>query len=331
MMEYNTLKRAKRLFLPFCALILCMLIASPLLAELSGRYGGEFMAAGGGARMLAMGGASVGLADDAWSLFWNPAGLQNISRNQAAFMHSERFDGVVDYDVAALAMPRGDGSVWSAGLIRLGVNGIPFTRLQNPDQPPDSEGNRILVDKIVNEAEYALFVGKSDRYKQWDWGVAPKLLIKHFGSEHTAFGLGADAGVSGVPVNRVPVRLGLAVRDIFGSVLMWDTGRNEVIAPNARFGASYALHLPSLEATIVPAVDIAYHFENFGDSDAAKLHLGCEYTVRNLVALRVGQDDGSLTFGGGIKFNPVSLGYAFIGHDELGESHRVSINIRWGD
>ena len=188
-----------------------------------------------------------------------------------------------------------------------------------------------MIDKIVNEAEYALFVAKSDRYRQWNWGIAPKLLFKHFGSEHSAFGLGADVGIRGIPFARVPLNLGLAVRDVFGTVLMWDSGRSEVIAPNVRFGTSYALQLPSLEATIVPAVDIAYHFENFGDSDGAKLHLGCEYVVRNLVALRVGQDDDRLTFGGGIKFKPLSLDYAFIGHDELGESHRVSVNIRWGN
>ena len=46
-----------------------------LQADIIARYGNAFMNDGAGARALAMGGSYVSLSDDAWSIFWNPAGL----------------------------------------------------------------------------------------------------------------------------------------------------------------------------------------------------------------------------------------------------------------
>jgi hypothetical protein len=299
-------------------------------ADIIGRYGGDFMAAGGGARSLALGGAYTSFSGDAWSLFWNPAGLADIRQREAAVMHSERFAGVVDYDVASLAIPQPDGSVPAIGLLRLGVNGIPFTRLEYPDQPL-SDRNRVEVDKVVSSGDYALFVGKGEHYKRWRWGVAPKLIFRHVGSDLRAYGLGLDAGVGGRPIETLPIEAGIAARDLFSTVLAWEqTGRKELIPSTVRLGLSGRLNLPMLEAALTPAVDFSYRFENLGGSDAAALQIGAEYLIRNTFALRLGSDDGRMTFGGGLDLKPMSLDYAFIGHDELGDKHRISITARWG-
>jgi len=70
--------------------------------------------------------------------------------------------------------------------------------------------------------------------------------------------------------------------------------------------------------------------ENLGGSDATALQAGVEYLIRSSFALRVGSDAGRLTFGGGLNLKPVSLDYAFVGHNELGDTHRISITTRWG-
>ncbi len=294
------------------------------------RYSNESMAAGGGARALALGGAYTALANDAWSLFWNPSGLISVDRSQAGLMHSERFGGVVDYDAAVYATPRPDGSVWSAGLLRLGVNGVPFTKLENPDSL-HSESNRVIVDKYVNEGEYTFFIAQAKRYKRWRWGIAPKLLFRHFGSEYRAYGLGVDVGAGGRPLPNIPVEAGVTIRDLLGTVLAWEqTGRKEVIAPTVRVGLASVIELPKLEATLSPSVDIVYRTEVLGDSDAVALHAGFEYLVRKVVALRLGSDDGRWTLGGGLELKPVSIAYAFVGHDDLGDTHRISVTARWG-
>ncbi len=293
------------------------------------RYGGEFMAAGGGARALALGGANTSLASDSWALFWNPAGLMKSSANEVGLMHSERFEGIVDYDAASIALSQPDGSVLAVGIIRLGVNGIPFTTLENPGSPL-SEDNRVEVDKVVNDGEYAFFIGKAQRWGRWNWGLAPKLIYKHIGSDWRAYGLGLDAGISGRLLPDLPVNIGLAVRDLLGTVIAWEqTGRKEVITSTVRLGISGSFDFPALEARLTPVVDLSYRTEFLGASDAATVHAGLEYLVRNMIALRIGSDDGLTTFGGGLQLKPVSVDYAYIGHDQLGDTHRISINFRW--
>jgi len=293
------------------------------------RYSAEFMA-GGGARALAMGNAHIALASDAWAIFWNPAGLSKITVPQAALMHSERFEGVIDYDVAALALPQPDGSVISTGIIRLGVNGIPFTEKQFSDQPLSDE-NRVEITKIVNEGEYAYFAAKANHFGRWSWGISPKLIFKHIGSKYRAYGLGIDMGIRGKPLESLPVEAGLAIHDLLGTPIAWEqTGHKEIIVSTIRLGLACQFDVSSLEAQITPAVDLSYRLESAFDSDAADYHLGLEYLIRHTVALRVGSDNGRLAFGGGLQLKPVSIDYAFIGHDKLGDTHRISITARWG-
>lgn len=314
----------------FTASIFAALLAASVAHCDVGRYSNESMAVGGGARALALGGAYSALAGDAWALFWNPSGLVGVDRHQAGLMHSERFDGVVDYDVAAYAAPRPDSSVWAVGMIRLGVNGIPFTRLENPGQPHD-ETNRVEVDHYVNDGEYAFFVGKAARFKSFRWGIAPKLLFRHLGSDYRAYGLGVDVGGGTGPFPHIPIEAGVTIRDLLGTVLAWEqTGRKEVIPPTLRAGLTGRITVHKLEACITPTADFSYRFDLLGGSDALALHLGIEYMVKNTVALRVGSDDGQLTVGGGLDLKPVSIDYGFAGHDDLGDTHRVSITARWG-
>lgn len=311
------------------ATFLIMSLAVSTVFANNALYSSESMS-GGGARALAMGSAYTALADDAWSLFWNPSGLIFINSQQAGGMHSERFDGVVDYDVAVYATPRPDNSVWSAGMIRLGVTGIHFTRLEDPNSP-HSDVNRVEIDHTVNDGEYTFFAGIARNYRQWRWGLAPKLLFRHLGSDYRAYGLGVDVGGGGRPLPNIPVEAAVSIRDLLGTVLAWEqTGRKEVIPPTLRAGLAGNFLLPRLEARISPAIDVSYRFEVLGDSDALGLHLGLEYMVKNIVALRAGSDDGTLTVGGGLNLKPVSIDYAYAGHSNLGDTHRISITARWG-
>ncbi|MCF7810675.1 hypothetical protein K9N50_06770 [bacterium] len=311
------------------AAILLIFLMSSVYADI-GRYSDESMATGGGARSLALGSACMAQIDDAWALFWNPSGLMNIDRTEFGLMHSERFAGVVDYDAAAYATPLPDNTVWALGLIRLGVNGIPFTKLEDPDQP-HSDLNRIEVDKYVNEAEYTFFIAKAGNYERWRWGIAPKLLFRHFGMDYRAYGLGVDVGAGGKVIPTLPVNVGITIRDLLGTVLAWEqTGRKEIIAPTVRAGIGGDFKLSSLEARIIPAVDMSYRFDLLGDKEAIALYYGLEYIVKETFALRAGNNDGQFTFGGGLNLKPVTIDYAFTGHDYLGSTHRISITTFWG-
>jgi len=318
--------------------LVALTAAGSVLASNIGRFGGEFMTGGGGARALAMGGAAVALESEPWALFWNPAGLANVQRPHLGLMHSERFAGVVDYDAVSYAATQPDGRVLAVGLIRLGVNGIPFTKLENPGQPL-GEDNRVEVDKIVTDGEYAIYTARAGRFSRttglfsgfgFNWGLAPKLIFKHIGS-YRAYGVGLDAGVSRRFGEKRWLSVGAALKDACGTVLAWEqTGRKEVIIPTASGGVAFGTPLPALEADLTIAADGSYRIESLGDPHAGAVHFGLEYLVRRVFALRAGADDGEPTFGGGVNLKPVSIDYAFIGHDQLGETHRISVTARWG-
>ncbi len=294
------------------------------------RYGAEFMAGGGGARAQAMGGAQTAVAGDVWSFFWNPANVGSVKINQAGFTHSERFDGAVDYDVAIAAFPQKDGSTLSLGMIRLGVNGVEFTEKEITGDPL-SDLNRVVVDKVVNEAEYAFYFGRTFSLKNWHIGVSPKLIFKHFGWEHRAYGLGLDAGIVGRPIEKLPLTAGLSVQDVLGTPIAWETtGRKEIIVSTLRAGLAAEITIAALDAVVRPVGDVSYRLESAGESEALAFNVGLEYLVSQAVALRIGDDEGKFTFGGGISLKPLDVDYAFYEHDDLGATHRVSITVRWG-
>jgi hypothetical protein len=245
-------------------------------------------------------------------------------------MHSERFDGIIDYDAASVALPQADGTMLAAGFLRLGVTNIPLTRLEFPGSPI-SDQNRVVVRDVVNSGDYAFFVARSGTYNRWRWGVAPKLIFRHVGSELRGYGLGVDVGAGGRPLPDIPIEAGITVRDVFSTLMAWEqTGRKEIIPSTLRLGLASTFDLPLLEARLTPVLDFAYRFEFLGDSDAASMHGGLEYLIRNTFALRAGMDDERLTYGGGLVLKPMSIDYAYIGHDELGDTHRISVNVRWG-
>ncbi|MFO8182561.1 MAG: hypothetical protein R6U39_00170, partial [Candidatus Aegiribacteria sp.] len=77
-----------------------MFVTLLIFASLAGaaKYAGEFLSIGAGARGLGMGSAFCAVADDVSAGYWNSAGLHLVKDQQAQFMHSERFGGLVKYD-----------------------------------------------------------------------------------------------------------------------------------------------------------------------------------------------------------------------------------------
>jgi hypothetical protein len=56
---------------------------------------------------------------------------------------------------------------------------------------------------------------------------------------------------------------------------------------------------------------------------------GAEYWYNNTVALRAGSDAGNFTAGAGIRYKQVGADYAYLAHDELESTHRVSALVRF--
>lgn len=305
------------------------------------KYGGEFLTLGAGGRALGMGGAYAALANDVSAGYWNPAGLAQLDYPQIMLMHSQQFSGVVKYDYGSYAMPLGASRSLGIGLIRLGVDDIPVTRLSNPalklgEEYVDENGvtrlNTPYVARTISDAEYALFFSYAmQRNSKLALGANAKLIHKNVG-DNSAWGLGFDIGAIYKPAGNLLI--GLNLQDITTTVLAWNSGTREVIIPTLKAGVAYPLRISGLGGSIAPAIDFDIRFE--GRDYAAQFaagpvsvdsHLGWEYQYQNLFALRLGSDVGKFSAGAGLNLSKLQIDYAFLSHDELGSSHRISARL----
>ena len=113
-----------------------------------GTTAGQFLKIGAGARAIGMGGAFTAIGNDIYSVYWNPAGIATSPHNgQVAFNHANWLADM-SYDFAAGALrieglgtvfanlttfkvpedkvrtfenPQGDGRVWDASSIAIGL------------------------------------------------------------------------------------------------------------------------------------------------------------------------------------------------------------------
>ena len=307
------------------------------------KYAGDFMSTGVGARALGMGGAHVAVGGDVTFGYWNPAGLANINYPELSAMHARRFGGIVNYDYAGFALPFQKKSSLGLSVIRLAVDDIPITALPRPDLAPyisytDANGNTIsnrpFVDYTVNDAEYAVYVSYAkQRSSRFSYGANFKFVRKGVGDD-SAWGIGFDIGALWNPVGNLMA--GVNVQDVTTTLLAWNTGRRELISPTVKTGLAYPIGLPSMKSVFLIAADADVMFEgrdfasqvSFGEV-SMDFHVGGELNIRNVVALRIGKDAiGKLTAGAGIKLPRLDIDYAFLKHDELDTTHRVSIRLK---
>ncbi|MBI3551399.1 MAG: PorV/PorQ family protein [Elusimicrobia bacterium] len=79
-----------------------------------GTTGGDFLLMDLGARGIAMGGAYSAVTNDAYSLYWNPAGLTRVPRFSANFTYGKYFEDI-NYQSGAVAKRINDTGVFGAG------------------------------------------------------------------------------------------------------------------------------------------------------------------------------------------------------------------------
>ncbi len=308
----------------------------------TGKYAGEFLNLGVGGRSLGMGGAFVAVARDVTSGYWNPAGLAFLDYPEIMLMHSSQFSGVVNYDYGSFGLPVGKTSSLGFSLIRVGIDNIKQTALPNPevgvgetyvDENGQVVRNTPFVEGFFSSADYALFLTYSKRVSDaFSYGGNVKLINRTVGS-NSAWGVGFDLGFMFNPFSKLLV--GINLRDVTSTMLAWDTGRRELITPSLRTGFTYPLTLSFLGGQIQPAMDFIFRFENRRQSATANLglvsfdvNMGWEYQYHNVFAIRLGGSEvGQFTAGAGLHFPKLHIDYAFLGHEDLGDTHRISARL----
>ncbi|MBS1261722.1 MAG: hypothetical protein MAG453_01053 [Calditrichaeota bacterium] len=313
--------------LPVTILLLAALIpAARAQFDWGAKYAGDYISGQSNARLLALGGAGVAIADGPSAVLANPARIRVEHAHAVSLMHADRFESAVKVDHAAYVRRSAGGDALGFGLVRQGVDDIPVTRLRDPRRDLGVD-NRVIRVGSTSASEYAFLLSYAGERSFGRVGASAKLLYKRL-DDADGYGLGIDAGYARTFLDRLHV--GAQVRDAIVSVLTWDTGRQEVIYPTVRAGAAYEFAWSRMKSTVMPVAELELRGESIDDPDAFAVHAGLEYRIREIVAARVGYDDGRISYGAGLRVGGVRLDYAFIGHEDLGATHRVSVGVYWG-
>lgn len=311
-----------------------------------GKYAGEFMYIGVGGRALGMGSAYAAVANDVTAGYWNPAGLARIEYPQISLSHDERFGNLINYDYAAVALPYGsnqkdpdsgemqfNASSFAVSVIRLGIDGIhkADSTVWNGDINVRPDYDKIT---FFNAADWIVYLSYAKQSSEnLFYGANLKLIRRNIG-DYNGTGIGFDAGVQYLPMENFTLAANL--QDATTTLIAWNTGTNELIAPTLKLGAAYFLDI--FNGKLAPVVGADVRFENRRFSAVMNIgpvsidpQFGVEFDYKNVVAVRAGYNDiGNLTLGAGIHLRKLDIDYSFAkfdAADQLGNTHRISLRL----
>jgi hypothetical protein len=95
-----------------------------------------------------------------------------------------------------------------------------------------------------------------------------------------------------------------------------------------KIGGAYSGHENYFKGSFILSLDLVKPRDN-----DLKIHLGGEYTYKDMFILRsgyqIGYDEKNISLGLGLKIKKYSIDYAFVPFSsDLGNSHRFSINLK---
>ncbi len=318
------------------------------LLSADAKYTADFLTLGVGARVLGMGGAGTALSADAYAPYWNSAALGQLTRYEVSFMHST-LNGEDAYDFVSYVHPLKERGAIGVSWLRVGVDDIPITGLPVASRPIGAT-NRPEVIGTFNNTDNAFLFASGWRLPSlygMDLRVGGTLKLLYMSGYRStnAIGGGADIGFIAMtnPEKSHHLTLGLQASDAFQTKLYWNTpplsadltSHTETIPPHLKIGIATTHKLTVFRSALILALDTYI-------KDGVELHAGAEWTLFDLLALRIGLAERSgslesvrqLTAGAGLNLRFVTgagagLDYAFANHPALGGSHRMSLRIRF--
>ena len=338
--------------LTLLALCLCASAVFSPRPALADKFAADFLSFGAGARALGMGGAFAAVANDASTIYWNPAGMSGFEKRQLMLMHSEQFGDLVDYNFGAFVSPSGIVSearqgAWGISLAHTGVDDIIVTNeLTFSDVDGDGifephEGDRLEYDPndLKREANnnYALYGSFAAKTGWGRLGGSLKLLYVSTIAGYSATGIGLDIGYLYRDV--LPgFDVGVKLQDITGTYVSWSSGHNEFVSPSVKLGTAYTIESARLNGKMILAADGDIYFDNrqrasqfWAGRYSLDLHLGAELVFQEKVMVRGGIDGGedgfsdpNLTAGAGFRISFFGFDYAYLHHDYFEATNRIS-------
>ncbi|UCF05640.1 MAG: PorV/PorQ family protein [bacterium] len=299
------------------ASLILAILSAPLIAGEPGTSGFVFLRLGNGARASGMGEAFTAVADDATSIYWNPAGMANVEGVELNVTHSEWLLDI-RFEQASVV------SEMFGGAVGLNFTGVYYGEMDRYGPDRIGAGPTLTPDGTFAPYDLAVSAGYArDVLPNLSAGVSVKLIYEKIDVE-SATGYAFDLGVmhrtmiEGLTLAASILNLGPQAKFV-----------EEKFYPplQLRVGGSYHRYVQRLAGALTFAGDVV----SPNDSDL-KLHLGTEYQYKQLLSIRFGYKSNyyvqGATLGAGVIYKNVRFDYAYMPMEyELGDSHRFSINV----
>ncbi|MCF7800648.1 MAG: PorV/PorQ family protein [Candidatus Marinimicrobia bacterium] len=319
-----------------------------------GTTAGSFLEIGIGSRAMGMGEAYVGMADDVTALYWNPAGLALIPRNQVTFVHTQWLADI-NFNHIAGAFPLGRSGTLAASLTSLNMGEDKVRTVFYP------EG----TGEMFTASSVAMSVGFARRFTdRFSFGAAGKYIreqIWHMSASALAVDIGTlfrtqfnDMRI-GMSISNFGTSMQLEGRDtqITHDIDESKEGNNSKISAHLdtdewslpllfRVGIAGEV-IQSNHQRLTLALD-ANHPNNYAES----VQIGAEYAIREFAFLRIGHkfylndknEDGDpnspegFTAGAGVNLlisrnTRFYLDYSYGDFGLLDQVQRFSINLEF--
>jgi hypothetical protein len=329
------MKRSLQIFLWSVLVLMIYSSANAQLTRSTSKVGttaAQFLKIGAGARAIGMGGAYTGVANDIYSVYWNPAGITNSKYGSEIAFNHVNWLADISYDFAAASLnildfgtmfftftslgvpedkvrtfdfPEGDGRVWDAKSLSIGIG---FARK--------------LTDKFS--------IGFHAKYiREAIWNTSANGFAIDIGTYYvTPF----NDMIIGASISNFGSKMQLDGRDILFNYDPDDdpdTGPNNVLSKydmgkfdlplTFKFGLAMDAY-KDRNFRVTAAVDAVHPNDN-----TEYMNSGLEICYDELIALRIGykslflrDSEQGLTVGGGLNY-------------QFGEQFVFSINYGWAD
>ncbi len=279
-----------------------------------GTTAAPFLSIGQGARALSMGGAFVAVADDPSSLYWNPAGIADITGAALVVDHTQWLADI-QYNYLAGAIHLGDIGTLGLSFTASNIGEMRVTTTDNPE----GNGETFSVSDVAFSVGYAIKL--TDRFAI---GFNPKFIYQKIW-KMSASAMAIDIGVKyNTPFDGVI--LGMSISNFGAKMQMQGTSSSVLFDPdpsttgnngkipaniateewalplNFKVGVAYKAFSDETNKLTL-AVDASHPNDNYESID-----LGGEYIFNDFLALRGGykslfltDSQEGMTLGVGVK------------------------------
>ncbi len=310
-----------------------------------GTTAAKFLSIPVGARALGMGGAFVGVANDASAMYWNPGGLAGLTKSEAIFSHATWLADM-RFNFAAVALP----------MREMGTVGIHFTSLTMDEMERTTEDFPEGTGQMFSAGSVAMGVSYARRLTDWFLIGANVKYVSEYIWNSSATGFAIDLGTLfvtpfpgvkfGAGISNFGQKLRIAGDDL---LVQKDISPNEGNNPNInanlttdmfelplilRIGLSYDV-IASEDQALVIAIDASHPNDN-----SENVNIGAEYSLfGNMLAFRGGykaigarDSEEKATFGGGLMYEMTQgisgrIDYAYEQFGRLQNVHKFAVSI----